>query len=235
MVKACLVCYIYKILHVASGRLYVGQTETPRRRWYDHKRASTVGKLCTPLYFAMRKYGNDAFEFSVLEECAAADVNSRETFWITELKTHDRRYGYNCGFGGNNGNNSKDPEVRRKISATKTGVSAGPCSPERAENIRKAKLAKGYRHTQATRKRISQNRKVTQLTPEWRQNIRAGLLKTVVYKLSDSQVTEILQLFASGRSKLSLAKEFGVHHKTIGRVCNGTYTQKQDMAGVYQS
>jgi len=235
MVKACLVCVIYKILHVASGRLYVGQTETPRRRWQDHKRLATAGKLRTPLYFAMRKYGNDAFEFSVLEECTAEDVNSRETFWITKLKTHDRKYGYNCGFGGDNGNNSKDPEVRRKISVTKTGVSTGPCSSEKAENISKAKLAKGYRHTQATRKRISRNRKVTQLTPEWRQHISAGLLKTAVYKLSDSQVIEILQLFASGRSKLSLAKEFGVHHKTIGRVCNGTYTQKQAMAGVYQS
>lgn len=51
------------------------------------------------LYRAIRKYGLDNFEFSVIEECAIIELDEKEEFYIQQYNTVIP-YGYNMSLGG---------------------------------------------------------------------------------------------------------------------------------------
>lgn len=92
--------YIYKITNIQNNKMYVGQTNNPERRWTEHKCiAQHQYHYKSALYAAMRKYGNNAFRFDIIEECADADMSHREQYWIQELNTLTPN-GYNMTPGG---------------------------------------------------------------------------------------------------------------------------------------
>jgi group I intron endonuclease len=90
---------IYQILNLANGKRYVGQAQNIASRIRDHRRTRNGTPGHNPyslLYRAVRKYGWHSFEWSVLERVdAVAELNRRETFWITALQCCDRARGYN--------------------------------------------------------------------------------------------------------------------------------------------
>lgn len=217
---------IYRITNRVNGKVYVGQTRVPKRRWTDHQYAAKKN-VDTYFYSAVRKYGASNFEYEIVEVCTLAQADDREMYWIRRLRATDKRYGYNTSIGGTSGNNSTSQEVRDKISRAKKGVSAGPCPPERAENIRRAKLASGYKHTEETRQKISDRRKGVFLTPEWRKSISEGLLRSAKYLLSNEDVTGMRDTLGTGQTVTSVAKQYGVSRRTVIRVRNGEYADKQ--------
>lgn len=129
---------IYLIKNRINGKCYVGQSRNIQRRWIAEKGAAfnpNVKAYNYPLSKAIRKYGVENFEFTVLEKCQFGELNQRECFWINELKPE-----YNQTSGGNyqvfgklNFNQvqeiqetlSKESEEKVKISdiANKFGVS----------------------------------------------------------------------------------------------------------------
>jgi group I intron endonuclease len=97
---------IYRILHIASGKSYVGKNahEDPEHRWKDHQweafnpRCSVYN---THFHRAIRKYGPEAFSFSSLTTTESLeDLAALEMSFIKDLKTNDPRYGYNSTTGG---------------------------------------------------------------------------------------------------------------------------------------
>src|SRR4051794_16550207 len=76
-------CGIYQILCRPTGKVYIGSSVRIYQRWYEHRRQLRSGKHHSPhLQFAWNKYGEEAFRFSVLEECGAEDVLEREQFYL---------------------------------------------------------------------------------------------------------------------------------------------------------
>ena len=71
---------IYLITNKVNGKKYVGQSIDIEERWKDHIWASKKSKLL--IYRAMRKYGIDNFDFSILEECSIDKLDEREIYWI---------------------------------------------------------------------------------------------------------------------------------------------------------
>ena len=66
-------CGIYKITNTINGKVYIGQSQNIAERWRAHRsRAfSEDGKNeRNLLYRAIRKYGLEIFEFSVIEDPA---------------------------------------------------------------------------------------------------------------------------------------------------------------------
>lgn len=59
-------CGIYMIRHKDSGKRYIGRSVNIRNRWGLHKRHAEQKRDRSPLHRAMRKYGYDAFEWTVL-------------------------------------------------------------------------------------------------------------------------------------------------------------------------
>jgi len=88
---------IYAITHTDSKRVYVGSAVKLSKRWRAHR--GMLRKANHPSRFLQRawtKYGEEAFDFSVLE--VVDDPNTliaREQFWIDRLCAADRPTGFN--------------------------------------------------------------------------------------------------------------------------------------------
>ena len=93
------VCGIYKITNKNNKMCYIGQAKNIRERFREHMKCG-LG-IDTPannkLYQAMYKEGIDNFTFEMLEECATADLNKKEAFYINLYNSYD--YGYNSNKG----------------------------------------------------------------------------------------------------------------------------------------
>ena len=107
---------VYKVVNRLNGHSYVGQTKTLfEKRWAKHCSDASLG-IGWLLATAIRKYGKEAFDNYVLEECdSLMALNAAEIRWIADLKPE-----YNmCAGGGGVG--SPTEEVRQKISAASRG------------------------------------------------------------------------------------------------------------------
>jgi group I intron endonuclease len=88
---------IYQWLCVPTGKVYVGSAVDLRKRWRDHRNA-----LCNNthenhyLQRAWNKYGELAFEFSVLERVMFVEyLLDREQFWLDKTRCYERAVGFN--------------------------------------------------------------------------------------------------------------------------------------------
>lgn len=92
---------VYKAVNKVNGKIYVGQTRhTLEQRKSAHIKRAKSG-VNTHFYCALRKYGEDAFEWSVI--CTAnskSDLNLLETYYIQKYNSIE--CGYNMVDGGNN-------------------------------------------------------------------------------------------------------------------------------------
>lgn len=94
--------YIYKITNLVNGKMYVGQTsESIHQRWNEHKYDASYSKSkcynCA-LHRAIRKYGPENFNISLLEEVDNSLLNEREMYWIKRCNSF--KSGYNMTLGG---------------------------------------------------------------------------------------------------------------------------------------
>lgn len=92
---------IYKATNKINGKCYIGQT----RHSLDYRKRIHLTKahqgIDTHFYQAIRKYGDDNFEWSII--CSANDkktLNELETYYIQ--KYDSIRHGYNMVDGGDN-------------------------------------------------------------------------------------------------------------------------------------
>ena len=87
---------IYAILNIVNGKVYVGQAFNFQKRWKNHRIALQFDKHHNRyLQAAYDKNGQFAFIYVVLEYCEAEILTEREQFWMDELKSADREFGYN--------------------------------------------------------------------------------------------------------------------------------------------
>jgi len=101
---------IYRVRHVESGRVYVGQSIHIDQRLQEHASGHTgTGKLSN----AIAKYGWAAFDYDVLELCAPERLNAAEVEWIAKLGSLHPA-GFNLTTGGQRW--SFTDEVRKRIS-----------------------------------------------------------------------------------------------------------------------
>jgi len=114
---------IYRITNKLTDDFYIGKTKNHKDRFYKHKYNAKQNKSQTHLYRAMRKYGEENFEFSILEEVGSSEIlNEREIIWIEKLKPT-----YNMTKGGDGGDTSNSPNYKiaiknRDQSGSKNGM-----------------------------------------------------------------------------------------------------------------
>jgi len=111
---------IYAIRNLVNGFLYVGSAVNFTKRWEEHRRSLRANRHENArLQNAWQKYGEVAFEFSILERVPdAAGLIVREQFWLDETKAADRDRGYNIyAVAGSPLGMKHTPEAREKMSA----------------------------------------------------------------------------------------------------------------------
>ena len=168
---------IYQIIHWESGNSYVGQTtERVGKRWNAHCKSYSGS---TKLKNAIQKYGRDAFEFTVLEECETVEqLNVREDFWIAELKTLSPN-GHNLYSGGNT-NKRASEETKRKLSATRKGIVFSEETLKKMSDAAKIKII-----TPETRKKMGDCLRGRKRTPEDIEKMKIGRIKAKLRRLEN--------------------------------------------------
>ena len=116
---------------------FVGQAIDIKRRWQEHRSHSFLPSHISynyAIHRAIRKYGINNFDFKILEECDETELNEREKYWITTLKSQED--GYNMTQGGDTTANYWDRRVEQyslkgeylatysaiRLAARKTGI-----------------------------------------------------------------------------------------------------------------
>lgn len=89
---------IYCIKNTINNKMYIGLSKDIKSRISYHKYASKNKN--NHLYLAIRKYGWENFEYSILEVCEEKYLCEREIFYINKYQTFNEEYGYNKTFGG---------------------------------------------------------------------------------------------------------------------------------------
>jgi len=109
----CVVTGIYKIVNRSNGHYYVGSSKDIMFRWRRHRRALASGRHHSRrLQRAWNKYGEQRFDFQIIERLSAADLLDVEQRYLDIAKT-EPKITYNVSFLAGGG--CTDPAIIDKI------------------------------------------------------------------------------------------------------------------------
>lgn len=170
-----IICGIYSIENVVNHKKYIGQSINIKSRWCKHKVDLNNGSHDNDyLQKSWNKYGENNFEFEILEECSKEELNEKERYYIDLYNTMNRDYGYNLKSGGQDKNyvteyvknkisesNKKyyeeHPEVKKRRSINAYEQWSNP--EIKAKIIGKNNGMYGKTHSDEARKKISEAQK----------------------------------------------------------------------------
>ena len=157
--------YIYRILNKLTKKCYIGETKCKDViwRWNQHKQKIEINKGCPALRDAVKKYGIDNFEFSVLIICFDDERFKYEIEYIKKYNSVVPN-GYNITNGGEGGGFQ------------------GKTHTEEVKNIIKNKLKQKYIDNPELKKQMSERNKIVMSTPEVREKIKNGILNSEKWK-----------------------------------------------------
>lgn len=113
---------IYEAKNKINNKRYIGQTtRTLKDRMRDHIAASKRDKnVSFRFYDDLIKYGEENFEWNILEECIdKEDLDNKESYWIEYYDTTDPDAGYNQKGGA--ANPFLTDEIKKKIGDAQIG------------------------------------------------------------------------------------------------------------------
>lgn len=139
---------IYFIVCLINQKKYIGGSGWLKRRKVDHFSLLRNNRHWNKnLQGDWNKYGEENFEFKIIEYCCKENIPDKEKSYILAYKTINVSYGYNKIL--NTGTHSLSEEAREKIRNQKIG------SKHSAETIRKMKeIHKEVWHTPEAREKI---------------------------------------------------------------------------------
>lgn len=161
---------IYKVENKINGKIYIGKTiYSLKTRKPCHLSYARSGKN-TYFHKALRKYGEENFEWSILTETdSELKLNVLEKFYIMTYRKMGILYNMTDGGDGQSGR-SPSEETRRKFSElykgksiseeTKNKISNGNKGKIRTDEFRKnlSEKKKGFTHSEETKKKMSEQR-----------------------------------------------------------------------------
>ena len=108
---------IYKITS-PSGKIYVGQTINIEKRWSEYKLSYSNLYKQPKIFRSFEKYGVEAHQFEIIEECEREQLNEREIYWGEYYNTLGPN-GLNLKLGNAKGKMSE--ETKKQISTSLMG------------------------------------------------------------------------------------------------------------------
>lgn len=115
---------IYRVINKVNEKCYIGKTTQNFEKYKKiHIRLALQGKgKNRPFYSAIRKYGPENFEWSILYECKTKEeLNEREKQYIKEYESYGNGYNATSGGDGGEGKYERTDEIKHKISLSLLG------------------------------------------------------------------------------------------------------------------
>jgi group I intron endonuclease len=135
---------VYLIRNVHDGKVYVGSSVRVHDRWMNHRTQLRAGKHSNShLQSAWTKFGEDAFEFAVIEPCPEGALIVREVVWVE----------YHDSMNPNKGYNLEYPDRRGHTEATKQKIAQSHIGNPKC---------KGHKHSEEFKRRIGDRHKGNQ-------------------------------------------------------------------------
>lgn len=191
--------YIYQITNKLNGKIYIGKTlRTIEERWKEHcKDYNKTYNEKRPLYDAIRKYGIQNFEISLVEEVDEKEINEKEKYWIELLGSF--KYGYNATKGGDGKHYADYDLIYQLYNNGKNNLQIQQITGYDKDTISKALSIQGISKQERTKRG------------------REAVEKSVV--MIDKDTNEDLKIFSS----ITQAYDFinKQHSGHIASVCNG--------------
>ena len=124
---------IYGIQNKINGKIYIGKTGMNfGDRWDSHRALLRAGKHFNQyLQRAWTKYGEENFEFIVIEDCVVEELDDKERYYIELYRGEE--LSYNLADGGNGGcflGKHLPEETKRKIGEKNRINMTGRCASE---------------------------------------------------------------------------------------------------------
>lgn len=190
---------VYRITNIVNDKIYIGSSGNMKYRWKGHLSAlKSQTHKNKHLQRAYNKYGETAFIFEILEECAFEKLFEREQYWIDASNCTDIKIGYNiCKITGSIMKNMKhSDETKKKLSDSWS-----------------LKIANGYKRNYApaseeTKRKVSLANKNRPIHPNTKREFLKSISRPVnVYKDGE--------LFAEYSNTKEAAKELKIDRDNL--------------------
>lgn len=185
--------YLYMIRNIVNGKGYIGITkQKPYRRWSAHHTRAFKGEGFL-LARALRKYGREAFTFTIIAEAPSWDeLVAMEKEAIQQYQTlASTGHGYNLTLGGE-------------------GAPGVVVSPERRAQMSIARKASGFRLSEEALKRMAATKRGKPSSPTQKAAASKrfrGVPKTAEHRRRISEGLTGRKLSEETRAKLSQAHQ----------------------------
>lgn len=232
---------IYEIFCKANGKRYIGSARCFAKRKINHLAMVRNGKH-TSIHFqrAWNLYGEDAFEFRVLEICEVDSLLEREQYYLDTFhpelniaKTAGASFMGRHHSAESNLKNSTAQKARMKKggAAIKNLIEKLTGRKTPAEVVAKiAKANTGKTRTKESKEKISRSLQGIQHSQERKASFLSGLLSSFAkaadqgctigkQKFNPSQISEIRRLHGEGLNYVVLAEKFNTTPSTIRSIC----------------
>jgi len=190
MAKYC----IYTIFNSINGKIYVGKTTNPQKRFDKHIKVALYKRTTEKfvIHKAIEKYGKDNFIFSILQIFNnEEDCTNAEKYWIKYFNSNIKEFGYNLTAGGEGvSGRVVSEETKRKISLAHIGMTHTEATKEKLRVINLGKIPTNIEQlktinigkplSEEHKKKISEARKGIVFTEEHRMNMSKAMIGLMV-------------------------------------------------------
>lgn len=212
--------YIYRILNKLTKKCYIGETKSKDViwRWNQHKQKIEINKGCPALRDAVKKYGIDNFEFSVLIICFDDERFKYEIEYIKKYNSVVPN-GYNITNGGEGGGFQ------------------GKTHTEEVKNIIKNKLKQKFIDNPELKKQMSERNKIVMSNPEVREKIKNGILNSEKWKkvIEDKRIGNYEQVKHTEEIKNKISESLKKYHATNNKIKIKQYDIDNNLLNEYTS
>lgn len=151
-----MICAVYKIYNKINRKIYIGSSINIKKRFSDHKNKLKKNKHHNNhLQNAWNKYGNRNFEFKIIEICDKTLRLQKEQFYLDNINPE-----YNIALSSSapmegRKHSKKTIRIFKNRDMTYLIKIAKKRKWTKAQRLARAKLRKGYRHSEKTKKKMS--------------------------------------------------------------------------------
>lgn len=211
------ICGVYSITNMVNNKVYIGSSVDIYGRWSHHK--SHLNKNThhnSYLQRAWNKYGEEKFEFKIIEKCSEDKCIETEQRWYEYYQSGNKKYGYNlCDI-------TQGPT--RAITIEKLKEGEGPVSYEKFLQIIEdltqttdpiSLISKRIGVTYKQIYSIFKKQTCKELTQAYNFLPRR---KDCTGSVSETQAKEIIQRLINKEKILDIAKKCNVDTHTVGHI-----------------